>query len=104
VCNVLINKMRHLYFNLECTYKEGAPCSLDLTSSSNAPADDSILLIMRERDALALSRAYENYTPIKLFSHLSPGIRLERTNSAIILIREEKNGNSRRRLLLHGNC
>jgi hypothetical protein len=34
--------------------------------------------------------AHENYTPIKLFSHLSPGIRLERTNSAIILIREEK--------------
>lgn len=50
---------------------------------------------MREklRGALgSLSLAHENYTPIKLFSHLSPGIRLERecAQYAIILIREEK--------------
>jgi len=54
-----------------------------------AAADDTISLIMRPL-SLSLLRAHENYTPIKLFSHLSPGIRLERTNSAIILIREEK--------------
>lgn len=90
--------MRHLYFNLECTYKEGAPCSLDLTSSSNAPADDTISLIMREKETRSLRGAHENYTPIKLFSHLAGNsFRAQSVYAcvcseqcAIILIREDK--------------